>query len=159
MLTRRALALSALSFALAGASGLRAHPHHELNAEQHGDIERQIMAVRAAIKDAIAGKDVTALRRLYAESFTHTHGSGKMDGRDARMVALLAGDPVIETAKVEELSLRVHGPDLAIVTGRSPILNSKEGRAYDFRWMQVYTRASGEWQLAASQATRLPTTS
>jgi ketosteroid isomerase-like protein len=158
MPTRRVFALSSLAL-VAAASPLLAHPHSELNAEQQGDVERQIMAVRAAIKDAIAGKDVAALRRLYADAFVHTHGSGKLDGRDARIVSLLAGDPVIETAPVEELSLRVHGPDLAIVTGKSPIPNIKEGRAYDFRWMQVYTRASGEWRLAASQATRLPTVS
>jgi hypothetical protein len=65
---------------------------------------------------------------------------------------------VIETAPVTELSIRVHGPDMAVMTGRSPILNRQENRTYDFRWMQVYSRASGQWQLAASQATRLPPT-
>lgn len=160
MPTRRAFALSLPLFAaLLAAPGLRAHPHHDLQAEQHGDIERQIMAFRAALKDAVAAKDAVALRTMYAESFTHTHGSGKVDGRDARLVSLLTGEPVIETARTSELAVSVHGPDLVILTGRSPILNVKEGRDYEFRWMQVYTRASGEWRIAASQATRLPTTS
>lgn len=157
MLTRRAVALSTLSLVAIGAPA--AHPHHDLSAEQHGDIERQIMSFRAALKDAISARDAAALRRMYAEAFTHTHGSGKMDGRDARIVALLAGDPVVETARVDELAMRVYGPDLVIVTGRSPIRNVQEGRDDDVRWMQVYTRASGSWQLAASQATRLPVTS
>ncbi len=30
-----------------------------------------------------------------------------------------------------------------------------ENRNYDFRWVQVYVRVGGEWQLAVSQATRL----
>ena len=134
------------------------HPHEQLNAEQHGDIERQLAAFRNEIKDAIAAKDVAKLRTVYADSFTHTHGSGKMDGKDARIVALLAGDAVIETAKVNELTVRVHGPDMAIITGRSPFPDS-QGKIYEARWMQVYTRASGHWQIAASQATRLPMTS
>ncbi len=58
-------------------------------------------------------------------------------------------------ASVTELSFRVFGSDMVILTGRSPILNVKENRDYDFRWVQVYTRASGDWQLAVSQATRL----
>jgi hypothetical protein len=33
------------------------------------------------------------------------------------------------------------------------------GKDYDFRWMQVWVRVGGDWQLAASQATRLPMTS
>lgn len=149
----------AFGWAAAMAVPASAHPHETLKAEQHGDIERQIMTFRAALKDAVAAKDVLALRRMYADTFTHTHGSGKMDGKDARIVSLLAGEPVVETASTAELSFRVHGPDLVILTGRSPILNVKEGRDYDFRWVQVYTRVSGDWQLAVSQATRLPTTS
>ncbi len=96
---------------------------------------------------------------MYAESFTHTHGSGKVDGRDARIVSLLTGDPTIEMASASELSLRVHGPDMVVLTGKSPIRNTRENRDSDFRWVQVYSRASGEWQLVVSQATRLPTTS
>ena len=78
-----------------------------------------------------------------------------MDGRNARIVALLAGEPVIELAPVEELTIRIPHPDTAIVTGKSPVLNTRESRQYDFRWVQVYVRSGGEWQLAVSQATRL----
>lgn len=157
MTTRRHF-LVAGSAVLVASSAL-AHPHHTLDAEQHGDIERQIMTFRNALKDAITAKDAVKLRAMYAESYTHTHGSGKMDGRDARLVSLLTGEPVVETAPASELSFRVHGPDLVVLTGKSPILNVKEGRPYDFRWVQVYTRASGDWQLAVSQATRLPVVS
>lgn len=157
MTSRRALIAAGL-LALPAARAA-AHPHEALDAERHGDVERQIMAFRAALKDAVQARDAAALRAMYAESYTHTHGSGKIDGRDARIVALLAGDPVVETAPAGELSLRVHGPDLVILTGRSPIPVAGEGRTHDFRWVQVYTRAGGTWQIAVSQATRLPATS
>lgn len=153
MLSRRQLVAAAAVLPLP--FGALAHPHEVLTSEQHGDIERQLMTFRNELKDAVAAKDVVRLRAMYADSFTHTHGSGKMDGKDARIVALLAGDPVIETAPASEFSIRVHGPDTAIITGRSPILNRQDGKSYDFRWIQVCTRVSGDWQLAASQATRL----
>lgn len=147
-------------FASATAIGIAAaHPHGVLTNEQHGDIERQIMAFRAALKDAVTAKDVARLKSMYAESFTHTHGSGKVDGRDARIVSLMAGEPTIEMAPASELSFRVHGPDMVVLTGKSPIQNVREQRDFDFRWVQVYSRATGEWQLVVSQATRLPTTS
>jgi hypothetical protein len=119
-------------------------------------IEKQVEMFRDELRAAVAAKDVPRLRAIYADSFTHTHGSGKMDGKDARIVALLAGDPAIETAPADELSFRVFGADTVIVTGKSPILNTVEKRHYDFRWIAVYVRDRGPWQLAASQATRLP---
>jgi len=155
MLSRRAL-LGGVS-ALAASPAL-AHPHGTRANEQNGDTERQIMAFRDSLKEAVIARDAPRLRAMYAESYTHTHGSGKMDNRDARLVSLLTGEPVVETAPASELLFRVHGPDLVVLTGRSPIRNMSEGRDYDFRWVQVYTRASGNWQIAVSQATRLPVT-
>jgi ketosteroid isomerase-like protein len=153
MLNRRtALAAAALAIAPASAS---AHPPTQRPAAAVS-IERELMAFREALAAALQAKDVAKLKGMYTEDFTHTHGSGKVDGRDARIVSLLAGEPVIETAPMSEVSVRVHGTDLAILTAKSPILNVRENRHYDFRWMQVFVRSGGHWHLAASQATRLP---
>lgn len=150
MLARRA-ALAAL-FAVLPAAAI-AHPQDKPKATQQ--VEQELTAFRAAMKAAMTAKDAVKLKAMYTESFTHTHGSGKVDGRDARIVSLLTGDPVIEDAPVSEMVVRVHG-DTAILSGRSPILNKAENKTYDFRWIQVYVREDGAWKLAASQATRLP---
>lgn len=152
---RRAILLAVLVLPLAFAGPGLGHPHEQLAADRAGQVEQQVMAMRARLRDAVQAKDVVALRALYAPGFTHTHGSGKVDGRDARIVALLAGEPTVELAPVEELTIRIPHADTAIVSGRSAILNVQENRSYDFRWLQVYVRAAGDWQLAASQATRL----
>jgi len=47
------------------------------------------------------------------------------------------------------------GPTV-IVTGKSPILNVKAQKTYDFLWVCVYVTGKDGWLLAASQATRLP---
>ena len=49
--------------------------------------------------------------------------------------------------------MNLHGPDTAILTARTPLLNRDDNKNYDFRWIQVFTRVSGQWRLAASQAT------
>ncbi len=154
MINRRLAVLSLAAVAVSG--GAIAHPHHELNDERRADLEKQILTFRNDLKSAVSGKDIAKLKEMYAESFTHVHGTGKVDGRDTRIIALLAGEAVIETASASELSIRIHGSDMAIVSGRSPIVNAQDGKSYDFRWTQVLTRVSGEWQIAASQATRLP---
>jgi len=116
----------------------------------------EVVAFRAKVAKAAIEKDFTTLRAAYAESFTHTHGSGKVDGKNDRIVAVLAGDPVIENAPTTELVFRVHTGPTVIVTGKSPILSVREQKTYDFRWIAVYVTAVDGWQLAVSQATRLP---
>ena len=69
---------------------LLAHPHEMLTRERQGAIEQQVMATRENIRTAAAARDAGRLRALYAPDFAHTHTSGKVDGRDARIVSLLA---------------------------------------------------------------------
>ena len=161
MTTRRALlaALPALALPALLPGALLAHPHEMLSRERQGAVEQQVMAAREAIRAAAAAKDAGKLRALYAADFAHTHTSGKVDGRDARIVSLLAGEPVIELARVEELTIRVLHPDTAVLSGRSPIQRSDGNGTRDVRWMQVFVRTDGEWKLAASHATGVsPTT-
>jgi hypothetical protein len=131
-----------------------AHPPGVADEDQA--VAHEVEGLREFVKRAIEKKDVRALRAIYADSYTHTHGSGRIDGKDTRIVSLLAGDPVIETAPAEELRYRVFGTHTIVVTGKSPILNKAENRSYDFRWIVVYVKTGRDWQIAASQATRVP---
>lgn len=150
MLARRAALVLLASTAAVPAS---AHPQSAMDPATQ-KVAAELMAFREAMKAAMIAKDVVKLRAMYTESFTHTHGSGKVDGRDTRIISLLTGEPVIEDAPVTETLVRLHG-ETALFSGRSPILNRAENKLYDFRWLQVYVRENGAWKLAASQATRL----
>ena len=124
-------------------------------AEAQSIIE-EIKAFREKVAKAVTSKDFPTLRAIYADAFTHTHGSGKLDNKDARLVSAMAGEPLIENAPATELSYRVFAGPTVIVTGKSPILNVKEQKTYDFRWVCVYVTGKDGWLLAVSQATRLP---
>ncbi len=154
----RLIVVAALILALLAAplTATVAHPLEGPRTPEIEALEQEVLAFRKELIEAMAAKDVVQLREMYVGSYTHTHGSGKVDGRDARIVSLLAGDPVIENAPVEDLSIRTFNSDTAVVTGKSPILNKAENRMHDFRWIAVYVKAHGKWHLAASQATRLP---
>ncbi len=131
-----------------------AHPPAILNQAAEKAVVEEVTDFRKTLAAAIERKDAAALRGMYADSFVHTHGSGKTDGKDARIVSALAGDPVIEAAPVTDLVIRVPGGWTAIATGVSPI-KSSDGKTYSFRWTAVYVRVGDGWQIAASQATRL----
>lgn len=148
----RVLALLLAGFLSVGAA--LAHPPAILNQAAEKAVVEEVTEFRKTLAAAIERKDAAALRGMYADAFVHTHGSGKTDGKDARIVSALAGDPVIETAPVTDLIVRVPGGWTTVATGVSPI-KSADGRTYSFHWTAVYVRVGDGWQIAASQATRL----
>ena len=132
-----------------------AHPPRQPDSAEAKKFIEEVTDFRAKLAKAVLAKDFAAMRPLYADSFTHTHGSGKIDNKDARLVAAMAGEPLIEAAPASDLVFRVFAGPTVIVTGKSPILNVKEQKTYDFRWVCVYVTAQDGWQLAVSQAARL----
>lgn len=148
------LLLAALLVAPGLAPPLRAHPPAILDQAAEKAIGEEIQAFRKSVGEAIAAKDVVRLRAMYAASFTHTHTSGKTDNRDARIVAALSGEPVIETAEAQDIVIRAPNDWVAVVTATSPIKSMADGKTYAVKWMAVYTRADKSWLLVASQATR-----
>jgi ketosteroid isomerase-like protein len=147
--------LLAFAVAAVAASG-SAHPPGTPLSPEEAAIARQVLAVRDQIRTLVEARDAKGLRDVYTDDFSHTHGSAKVDGRDSRVVTLLAGEPAIELSPVDELLVRVHGAATAIVSGRSPIRSLADGKIYDFRWTQVFVKVGERWQLAVSQATRVP---
>ena len=133
-----------------------AHPPEAPKGAEAQRMTVEVTNFRERLAKAVRDKDFPTLRACYHDTFTHTHGSGKLDNKDARIVAAMAGEPLIESAPATELLFRVHTGPTVILTGRSPILNVKEQKTYDFRWAAVYVTAIAGWQLALSQATRLP---
>lgn len=132
------------------------HPNEAPKGAEAARMIEEVKAFRARLAKAVETRDFAALRACYADTFTHTHGSARLDNKDARLVAAMAGEPMIENAPATELSFHVHTGPTVIVTGKSPILNVKEGKPYNFRWVAVYVTALEGWQLAVSQATRFP---
>jgi hypothetical protein len=133
-----------------------AHPPRQPDSAEAASLIEEIKVFRERVAKAVTNKDFPTLRAIYADAFTHTHGSGKLDNKDARLVSAMAGEPMIENAPASELSYRVFAGPTVVVTGKSPILNVKEQKTYDFRWVAVYVTGRDGWLLAVSQATRLP---
>ena len=148
-------AIGAAGIAAAALAPLGAHPPSIVNAAAEQAVGEEIRAFRKSLADAIAAKDANKLREMYAASFVHTHTTGKTDNRDARIVAALAGDPVIETAPAEDLVIHVPNDWVAVATATSPIKSMIDGQINTVKWMAVYTRTAKSWMLVASQATQV----
>jgi ketosteroid isomerase-like protein len=155
--TRRATLLRALAIGLAFVPApTLAHPPAILSPQGQAGVSDEIVAFYKALEAAVAAKDAVRLRELYAENFSHTHTSAKIDGRDARIVSLLTGEPTVEALPFSERSIAIHaGGWAAIVRGVTPIRSAADARTYAVHWTQTLARRGDDaWQLVASQATR-----
>lgn len=150
-----ALVVVAALLGLAG--GLRpaaAHPPTQLSPSAEKATASEIVEFRERLAKAIRARDDAALRRMYANGFTHISSTGKIEDKEARITAVLAGGPALETAASDELVIRIPEGWTAVATGISP-LASGEGGVVRYRWTAVYVRTATDWALAASQATRI----
>jgi hypothetical protein len=150
MPTRRNVAAS-LALVLACAGGANAQP--VVPSPELAEARRELETFRTELKRAAERRDIARLRGLFADTFTHTHASGRIEDKAAHIISLAAREPSIESGLVLDPVVNLHGPDTAILTARTPMLNRDDSKHYDFRWIQVFTKVSGQWQLAASQAT------
>jgi hypothetical protein len=149
------LRAGAVFIALAAVLAIPAQAHPPGVADQDQEVAHQVEALREAVKSAADRKDERMLRAMYADNFTHTHASGHVDRKAARIATLLSGEQVIETVPAEELHYRVYRDHTIVVSGTTMLQPKGERRPRRFRWMSVYAKTGPEWQLIASQATRV----
>jgi hypothetical protein len=151
---RRRTLLAGLPLLLLAPEAL-AHPPRQPDAAESKHFTQEVTDFRSKLAKAVLAKNLAALRALYADGFTHTSETGKLDTKDTRLAAAMAGEPMIETAPANDVAFRVFTGPTVIVTGKSPIQNVADQKTYDVRWVSVYVTAKDGWQLAVSQATRL----
>jgi hypothetical protein len=132
-----------------------AHPPRQPDNAESLSLIEEIKVVRDNLAKAVTSKDSRTLRAIYADAFTHTHESGKMDNKDARIASAMAGEAMIENAPASELSYRVFAGPTVVVTGKSALPRAGERNLQDVRWVAVYVTGRDGWLLAVSQATRL----
>jgi ketosteroid isomerase-like protein len=141
--------------ALFAVSGLAiAHPIEPVAATD-SKLRNEIAAFRKDFQTAGTNRDAASLRRYYTDDFTHTHTSGKVDAKDARIVSVVAGEQTVEMAPTPEFNLSCFGESVCIVRAMSPIKRASDGKWFDVRWTQTYVKTSKGWQIAISQATGL----
>lgn len=120
---------------------------------QNAKIEREIIEFRTKIREAVKAKDRKNLEQFFAEGFTHTHASGKVDSKAERVDFFIKGEPTIEDVEPDEIRVIVHDKNLASVVGKTTLLFGTEKRT--FQWTGVFFKRKGKWQVITTHATGL----
>ena len=126
-------------------------------------IEADIMKLEREWASVLTSRDVAALRRIEADDIVLTYPDG-MVGTKADDIRDIETDAVAaESYEIAEAKVKVLDADAAIVTGRSIMKKGVYKRAGqrpmdisgEYRFTDVFARRNGNWQVVASQATKI----
>jgi ketosteroid isomerase-like protein len=120
------------------------------------DVAAEVLAVERAWTEAHLQGDVATIARLMGHDYVKIQPDGSMIGRDEALAGYVPEKRVWEIAKGDEYDARIYG-DTALVIGRWTARGVNQGVRFDYRarFLSVYMRRDGRWQMVAEQSTEI----
>jgi ketosteroid isomerase-like protein len=120
------------------------------------DVAAEVLAVEQAWTEAHRRGDVAAIARLMTDDYVKIQPNGAVVDKAASLAAYLPEERQWELAEGDEYDIRVYG-DVAVVIGRWRARGVNHGVRFDYaaRFLSVYVRRAGGWQMAAEQSTEI----
>jgi ketosteroid isomerase-like protein len=106
---------------------------------------------------AMATKDFSTLGSVLADDLIYTHSSARLDTKQSLIANMQSGSTVYTSVEPSDVTAQDLG-DAVVLTGIARIKVESNGKpnAFGVRFMDVYARRGGNWQMVAWQSTRLP---
>ena len=126
-------------------------------------IEAEVLKVDREWANVIKSYDVDAMRRIEAEDVVLVYPDGSTGTKADDIRDIEAKNLTVESFEMVDPKVTVLGADAAFVTGRSIIKKGKykrpDGKMIDisgeYRFTDIFARRNGNWQVIASQATKI----
>lgn len=118
-------------------------------AEDLREIENQLIA-------AWVSGDSSVHERVLSEDWSVIDAQGRIRNKAQVLEEMFCPGEREISGRIDEVNVRPYG-DWAIVTGKTHVAGRYEGNEINvrLRFMDVFRRTEGEWQVVASQATLL----
>jgi len=106
---------------------------------------------------AIVRKDRAAIAANMADDFRSIDGAGTVETKPAFVDGLMDAKLTIDPYAVEDFDVRLFG-DVALLSGRTKMTGRFDGKPFTshYRYIDVYAKRNGRWQIVSVQITRLP---
>jgi ketosteroid isomerase-like protein len=101
--------------------------------------------------------DVDVLGRLMAEEYSLIGQKGEVLKKEQILATFRAGERHWDRAESDQLEVRVYG-EVAVVTGRWTAKGATAGLPFDYaaRYVSVWVKRDGRWQMVSDQSTPIP---
>ncbi len=102
---------------------------------------------------AMTKGDVHVLEEILADDLIYTHTTARIDTKSSFIEAISSGRSNYRSVEREDVQVRQFG-DSAVVTGHAKFHVGDNN--FQARFIDVYVKRNGAWQMVAWQSTRLP---
>lgn len=105
---------------------------------------------------AMVAADTATLNRILADDLTYTHSTGRTESKAQFIASIKSGAIRYQTFNRDDVSVRTY-ESAAVVTGTAKVKVTSGGQeqAFLIRFVDVYVKRKGSWQMVAWQSTRL----
>jgi ketosteroid isomerase-like protein len=121
------------------------------------DTEHPILDLDRLRREACVESDIAGIERLTSADCVYVHSSGQVETRSEMVGRFTAGTLVYRALDVVQASVRDYG-EVVLVNGDVHIDVTTNGAVKDFvaRYLQVWRRNDGGWQMISWQSIALP---
>lgn len=156
MKTKAALLLFAL---VAGTVLLNSQAaHRRATGTSSQEIGKAIEQSETQLRIALLKGDAAWFEQHLAEGYTEIDGQGKISGRAEVIQALRNSDVAYDTINLSEGSARIFNGDTVLIIQKEELAGGVHGKNFSgvFRCSRLWVKQNGEWQLAATQLSPIP---
>jgi len=127
-------------------------------------IEAELKKIEADWSNAYKTKDAATVRRLVADDAVMTYPDGALGTKNDEIQFAETGAFSAEAWETHDEKVKVLDADAAFMTGRTVIKNGKLKDpktqqmidiSGEYRFLDVYAKRNGNWQVIASQVTKI----
>jgi ketosteroid isomerase-like protein len=113
----------------------------------------EILALENRRIEAMVNGDVQALDEILADDLIYTHTTARLDTKASFIDAVKTGKSNYKSVDREGVEVKNLG-DTAVVTGHAKF--HVGDNKFAARFIDVYAKRNGAWQMVAWQSTRVP---
>jgi uncharacterized protein (TIGR02246 family) len=124
---------------------------------EQSNVRAEIDKAQAEYRAALFDSDITKLAKIWTDDYTFTNGRGMFLSKGDRLNNIKTGATELASIKEKETdrAVRFYGNDTAIITGKVILKAKYSGHSStgDYRYINVWVKRAGRWQMAANQIT------
>ncbi len=126
------------------------------NGDSSTAVAKELREIEDQLAAAWVAGDRSVHERVLAEDWSVIDAQGRIRNKAEVLEEMFRPGERELTGKIDEVNVRPYG-DWAIVTGKTYVAGRYEGNEIEvtLRFMDVFRRREGTWQVVASQATLL----
>lgn len=132
--------------------------HRRAGRDSTQEIGKTIEQYEDQLRIASLKGDASWFEQHLAEGYTEIDAQGKMSSRADVIRAYRTSDLAYDTMNLSEGSARIFNRDTVLLIQKEELAGGLHGQNFSgiFRCARLWIKQNGEWQLAATQLTRIP---